>query len=168
MRLDPGGTKLRRTTTMLSATLRRQLRMLAAVDPRILIEDKSYSVALHYRLALHQEPFLKTKIAAITSAEPYDNIEILFGKAVVEIKSARYSKGTAVRELMTHSPFAGRIPVFIGDDTTDESVFEILPELNGRGYSVGRTVPGVQGAFASPDDVRSWLAGICTDRGRRS
>ena len=167
MRLDPHATKMRRSPTLLTETLRRQLHMLAAVDPRILFEDKTYSIALHYRLAMHQETFLKTKIAAITAAEPYRNLEILLGKAVIEIKSARYSKGTAVRELMSHPPFAGRTPVFIGDDTTDESVFAILPELSGRGYSVGRTVPGVQGAFGSPDDVRAWLAGICADTGRQ-
>jgi trehalose 6-phosphate phosphatase len=167
MRLDARATRMRRSPMHLTETLRRQLRMLAAVDPRILFEDKTYSIALHYRLAMHQETFLKTKIAAITSAEPYGNIEILFGKAVIELKSARYSKGTAVRELMTHPPFAGRTPVFIGDDTTDESVFEILPELNGLGYSVGRTVPGVQGVFGSPDDVRAWLASICPDTGRQ-
>jgi len=160
MRLDPRGQKMRRSASLLTETLRRQVRLLAAVDKRILFEDKSYSIALHYRLALNQEAFLKSKIAAITAAEPHGNIEVLFGKAVIEIKSARYSKGTAVRELMTHPPFAGRTPVFIGDDTTDESVFAILPELSGRGYSVGRAVAGVQGAFGSPDDVRAWLARI--------
>ena len=160
MRLDPHGQKVRRSATSLTETLRRQIRLLAAVDKRILVEDKSYSIALHYRLALNQETFLKAKIAAITAAEPHGNIEVLSGKAVIEIKSAQYSKGTAVRELMTLRPFAGRTPVFIGDDTTDESVFAILPELNGRGYSVGRAVPGVQGAFGSPDDVRAWLARI--------
>jgi trehalose 6-phosphate phosphatase len=167
MRIDPRGRMARRSATVLTETLRRQIRLLAAVDKRILIEDKSYSIALHYRLALNQETFLKNKIAAITAAEPNGKVEILSGKAVIEIKSAQYSKGTAVRELMTHPPFAGRSPVFIGDDTTDESVFAILPDLNGRGYSVGRAVPGVQGAFGSPDDVRSWLARICPDRSRQ-
>jgi len=122
---------------------------------------------LHYRLALNQEMFLRAKVAAITAAEPHGNVETLFGKAVIEIKSAQYSKGTAVRELMAHPPFAGRTPVFIGDDTTDETVFAILPELNGRGYSVGRAVPGVQGAFGSPDDVRAWLARIIANGGER-
>jgi len=168
MRFDPRGQKVRRSATSLTETLRRQIRLLAAVDKRILVEDKAYSIALHYRLALNQETFLRTKIAAITAAEPHGNIEVLSGKAVIEIKSAQYSKGTAVRELMTHPPFAGRMPLFIGDDTTDESVFAILPELSGRGYSVGRAVPGVQGAFGSPDDVRAWLARIVPDGGGRA
>jgi len=65
-------------------------------------------------------------------AEPWDApIEILPGKAVIEVKHAGFNKGTGVRELMTHAPFRGRRPIFIGDDTTDESVFAILPELDG-------------------------------------
>jgi GH15 family glucan-1,4-alpha-glucosidase len=55
-------------------------------------------------------------------------MEILFGKAVIEIKPRLFSKGSAVCELMTHPPFAGRTPLFIGDDITDESVFGLLPQ----------------------------------------
>ena len=58
---------------------------------------------------------------------------------------------------MTHAPFAGRMPVFIGDDVTDESVFAVLPALGGKGYAVGRHFSGVTGIFDSPDDVRAAL-----------
>ena len=58
---------------------------------------------------------------------------------------------------MTHAPFKGRRPVFIGDDTTDETVFAILPELDGIGFSVGRGVAGVAGCFDAPADVRAWF-----------
>jgi trehalose 6-phosphate phosphatase len=58
---------------------------------------------------------------------------------------------------MTHAPFARRVPVFIGDDVTDESVFAILPELGGQGYSVSRRFDGVAGVFESPMQVRSAL-----------
>ncbi len=61
---------------------------------------------------------------------------------------------------MRRKPFVGRKPLFVGDDTTDESVFAILPDLKGSGYSVGRQVAGTQGTFASPRDVRSWLRQI--------
>jgi trehalose 6-phosphate phosphatase len=62
-----------------------------------------------------------------------------------------------VRELMTHAPFRGRRPIFIGDDTTDETVFAILPELDGIGFSVGRQVAGLAGCFDTPASVRAWL-----------
>jgi trehalose 6-phosphate phosphatase len=58
---------------------------------------------------------------------------------------------------MTYAPFAGRRPIFIGDDTTDECVFTIMPELNGLAISVGRKVPGVSSYFDTPDSVRAWL-----------
>ena len=85
----------------------------------------------------------------------------MHGKAVIEIKSASFSKGEAVRELMKSPPFAHRRPVFVGDDTTDESVFRVLPMLGGLGYSVERHIAGVNGTFDSPADVRSWLAHLC-------
>jgi trehalose 6-phosphate phosphatase len=112
---------------------------------------------LHYRLAPEREPQVREAVEQIC-AEPWDApIEILPGKAVIEIKHAGFSKATGVRELMTHAPFAGRRPVFVGDDTTDETVFAILPELDGIGFSVGRQVVGLAGCFETPASVRAWL-----------
>ena len=85
------------------------------------------------------------------------NLELLSGKFVIEVKQTGFNKATAVRALMTHPPFNGRIPVFIGDDTTDEPVFPVIPEFHGSGFSVGRRVPGVPGHFDTPSDVRRWL-----------
>jgi trehalose 6-phosphate phosphatase len=92
-------------------------------------------------------------------------VDILPGKLVVEIKPARVSKALAVRELMNYPPFADRHPIFIGDDTTDEPVFGVIPDFGGLGFSVGRIVPGVSGHFDTPEDVRAWLARIVADRG---
>jgi trehalose 6-phosphate phosphatase len=89
-----------------------------------------------------------------------EDVEFLFGKSVIDVKPKLFSKGTAVRELMTCEPFAGRTPIFIGDDTTDEAAFAVMPDLKGFAYSVGRLMTGTQGTFASPQDVRSWLARI--------
>ena len=44
---------------------------------------------------------------------------------------------------MTHEPFKGRRPFFIGDDVTDETVFAIMPDLDGLAFSVGRRAKGV-------------------------
>jgi trehalose 6-phosphate phosphatase len=76
---------------------------------------------------------------------------------VIEVKHAGFSKATGVRELMMHAPFVGRRPVFIGDDTTDETVVAILPQLDGIGFSVGRQVAGLAGCFDTPASVRAWL-----------
>ena len=145
---------------MITEPLRRQIHLLARVDPQVLVEDKPHSIAVHYRLALQQETFLMKEVDTIISREPPGDLEILFGKAVIEIKPTLFSKGSAVTELMTHPPFAGRVPLFIGDDMTDESVFGILPGLAGGGYSVGKTVAGVQGTFRTPEHVRAWLTQV--------
>ena len=122
------------------------------------VEDKGSSVALHYRLVPERAGLIRAAVEEICAQTWDPPIEVLPGKAVIEIKPRRFSKGSAVRELMTHPPFAGRTPLFIGDDTTDESVFGLLPQLAGIGCSVGRLIPGTQGTFRSPQHVRSWLA----------
>ena len=71
------------------------------------------------------------------------SFELLAGKAVIEIKYAAFNKGSAVRDLMTYPPFAGRAPIFVGDDRTDEDAFKVVPEFNGQAMSVGRKLPGI-------------------------
>jgi len=141
--------------------LRGLVEAVAAADPRVIIEAKATSLAVHYRLAPELEQMLKTKIAAIVDRVALQDIEVLHGKAVIEIKSSHFSKGTAVCELMKRLPFAGRKPIFIGDDSTDVSVFKMLPALGGIGYAVERFMPGAHGTFGSPREVRSWLASLC-------
>jgi trehalose 6-phosphate phosphatase len=68
-----------------------------------------------------------------------------------------------VIELMKHPPFLGRRPVFIGDDVTDESVFAIMPGMDGLSFSVGRKAAGVDGHFDAPNDVRAWLTHLLDD-----
>jgi trehalose 6-phosphate phosphatase len=156
---------LHKKAVELSPTTKNQVLAAAAVDPRIIVEDKRSSLAVHYRLAPAQALLMKNKIAAIVGRASDENLEVLCGKAVIEIKPRAFTKGTAVRELMRIPPFANRTPVFVGDDVTDESVFAMLPELAGLGYSVGRVVDGVRGVFGGPQDVRDWLADLATGHG---
>jgi len=149
----------------LSADLKRQLAALTELGPGLLAEDKGYSLALHYRLAPELGPALHAAAIRICAQMPAGGVEIMPGKAVIEVIPARTSKALAVRELMIHPPFADRHPIFIGDDVTDEAVFDVIPQFGGWGFSVGRIVPGVKGHFDKPEDVRSWLARIVADRG---
>jgi len=160
MRLSPGASNVETSPIVLPRSLRERLHRLAATDPRVILEDKSHSMALHYRLTPEHETFLKTAMREIVAGEHAGTVELLFGKYVIDIKPKQFSKGLAVCELMCHQPFADRTPLFIGDDTTDESVFAILPDLNGIGYSVGKPVPGTHGTFGTSQDVRAWLTEI--------
>ena len=143
--------------------LKRRLAAIAKLSPGILLEDKGYSLALHYRLAPHAEKAIYEAVSLIRADLPSAPIEILPGKCVCEIKHSGFTKATGVRELMMHEPFQGRRPIFIGDDVTDETVFAIMPEFDGLAFSVGRRAHGVAGHFDEPRDVREWLAHLLDD-----
>src|SRR5579871_2488987 len=138
--------------------LKRRLAVIARLSPGILLEDKGYSLALHYRLAPHAEKAIYEAVSLIRADLPNAPIEVLPGKSVVEIKHSGFTKARGVLELMKHEPFKGRRPLFIGDDVTDETVFAILPDFNGVGFSVGHRVRGGAGHFDAPRDVREFLA----------
>ena len=144
----------------LDPDVKRRFAAIAEAGPGIILEDKGYSLALHYRLAPDKERLVRESAAKICADLQASSIELLPGKLVVEIKQTGFTKATAVRELMTYAPFADRRPIFLGDDETDLGVFEILPDFDGIGISVGRNVPGVKACFERPTDVRHWLEQI--------
>jgi trehalose 6-phosphate phosphatase len=144
--------------------LRRILADAATPGSGVIVEDNGYSLALHYRKAPQHEDRLRKHIAAGRAAFAAEPTEVLPGKAMFEVKRPNVSKGDGVRALMSHSPFAGRKPVFIGDDVTDESVFALLPALGGKGFSVGRHFGGLAGIFDSPHDVRVALQRLAGGR----
>jgi trehalose 6-phosphate phosphatase len=143
--------------------LKLRLAAIARLSPGILLEDKGYSLALHYRLAPHAEKAIYAAVSLIRADLPNAPIEVLPGKCVCEIKHSGFTKATGVLELMAHEPFRGRRPIFIGDDVTDETVFAIMPDLGGLAFSVGRRAQGVAGHFDEPRDVRDWLAHLLDD-----
>jgi trehalose 6-phosphate phosphatase len=145
---------------LLSKALKRKLATVGELGPGILVEDKGYSLALHYRLAPEKGPAVLAAITKICAGIPDEAVEILPGKLVVDIKPVGINKGDAVCALMQHPPFAGRHPIFIGDDTTDLPVFSIIPKFGGQAYSVGGIVADVDGRFATPETVRDWLSQV--------
>jgi trehalose 6-phosphate phosphatase len=131
--------------------------LIAAAGEGILIEDKGYSIALHYRLAPERGGALREAVAAIVAEHADSGVEILPGKWVIEVKPERFTKGTGIRHLMHDPPFRGRTPYFIGDDVTDEAAFAVLPQFAGIGFSVGRPFKGAVGVFEDAVAVRDWL-----------
>ena len=137
--------------------MRRRLIEAAIPGSGVVFEDKGYSVALHYRKASHHEERLRAHIAATRAAFPDIETEVLPGKAMFEVKRPGVDKGDGVRAVMAQAPFAGRMPVFIGDDVTDKAAFAALVEFGGKGFSVGCQFDGVDGVFSSPEQVRQAL-----------
>jgi trehalose 6-phosphate phosphatase len=154
------GAEPRRCAPEMNAALRRKLAGIAELGPGILVEDKGYSLALHYRLAPEKGEAVRAAVERICADAPPGTVDILPGKMVVEIKPLGVNKAYAVSELMTCPPFVDRNPIFIGDDTTDEPVFGIIPRFGGLGFSVGRVVAEANGHFEKPESVRAWLARI--------
>jgi trehalose 6-phosphate phosphatase len=142
----------------LPQSLRQFLVSAAEPDPRLEVEDKGYSVALHFRKAPEHERHLRAHVEKGLAIYPNEALEMLSGKAMIEVKRPGVSKGEAVRALMMQAPFAGRRPVFVGDDVTDETVFAVMPALGGESFSVSRAFDGVPYVFAAPADVRRALA----------
>ena len=141
----------------LPEALRRRLTAAENLDPGILIEDKGYSLALHYRRVPAVETRLRAYIDAACADFAGEPMEMLPGKALFEIKRPGVSKGEGVRALLAHAPFAGRAPVFIGDDETDKTLFALLPQFGGVGFSVDLEYAGLAGIFSSPAAVRGAL-----------
>lgn len=160
IRLGGTGHPIRQAAGELDPALRQDLTDIARSKDGILIEDKGFSLAIHYRLAPDQEPMIQGALDEIFATHDSSMIELLAGKSVIEVKQSAFDKGKAVRELMRRPPFEGRRPLFIGDDVTDEAAFAVMPEFSGLAYSVSRSVPGAMGSFPSPHAVRTWLCSI--------
>ena len=163
MRIDPDNDSVASHAPPMDKELKRRLAAIAKLSPGILLEDKGYSLALHYRLAPHAEKAIYEAVSLIRADLPNAPIEILPGKCVCEIKHSGFTKATGVKELMTREPFKGRRPLFIGDDVTDETVFGIMPDYDGLAFSVGRRAHGVAGHFDAPSDVREFLTRLLDD-----
>ena len=84
--------------------------------------------------------------------------EIMDAHSAIEIKNPCFTKAGAIATFLSTSTFRGRTPIFVGDDTTDESGFALVTARGGLAYSVGRPRPGAIGAFSEPSAVREWLA----------
>ena len=157
MRPVAGGVTISGRSTPLDPIFRQRLKDIAANHPGVLVEDKGYSIALHYRQVPKQGLALVHDVKHAYQRWGDQSFELLAGKAVLEIKYAAFNKGSAVRDLMTYPPFKGRAPIFVGDDRTDEDAFKVMPEFNGQSMSVGRKLPGIEKYFECPADVRRWL-----------
>ncbi len=158
MRLDPNGA-IRRAAGLDAAVVDR-VRDLTAADPRLLIEDKRESVAVHYRGADDAERGLGLALEAFVAAAP-DGLMLLRGRKVFEIMRAHVSKGAAVSRFLKAAPFAGRRPVMIGDDRTDVAAIEACIARGGYGFRVeSELFSATEADFSGPEAVRAWLADL--------
>lgn len=110
------------------------LRQLAVAHPGVLIENKPFGLAIHYRLAPNAEQDCHDLAERIAAQE---GLDVQHGKMVVELKSHSLTKGDAVRAFMAAEPMRNGRPLFMGDDLTDEAGFAAAAEGGGAGILVG-------------------------------
>lgn len=104
--------------------------------PGMVVEDKEIAIALHYRQAPDREPEAEIAMTGLLR-EIGTGWELQRGKKVIELRPSGASKGAAVRAFLQEAPFAGRLPVTIGDDVTDETMFPVANELGGISIRIG-------------------------------
>ncbi len=163
-RIAPGGKILHRGgDPALLDDLRQRFAKLAADHPGIVVEDKTWSLSVHYRAEPETGPEI---IALATDHMPEgEHLHLMHGKMVAEIKPAGIDKGKVVHSFLAEPPFAGRIPVFIGDDRTDEDGFAAVNAQGGISIRVGPRPASVDTSRArwqcrDVDDLAAWLAAL--------
>lgn len=136
------------------------LRKAVARHPGIVAERKSRSIALNYREAPRLAGYVH-RLMREQQALHLPAFSIQRGKGIVELKPAAMDKGLAINQLLAVEPFAGRLPVFLGDDVSDEIGFEVVNAIGGHSIKVGPERTAAQYRLSDVTEVRKWLrAGI--------
>lgn len=139
---------------------------LAALNPGLLVENKRGSLALHYRQRPELEDLCLRTMQQAVDETP--GLTLLRGKMVAEAKPGGASKGQAIEAFLAEPPFAGRTPVFIGDDVTDEAGFSTVQRLGGLGIKVGEGATIAERRLADPTALRRELQAALAARMTRN
>lgn len=134
--------------------------------PVLTIEHKRGSLALHFRQAPELESLCVATLQDAVDRSP--GLTLLRGKMVVEAKPGGASKGRAIEEFLAEEPFAGRTPVFIGDDVTDEVGFSTVQRLGGLGVKVGEGPSVAWQRMAGPAEMREEMERVVQHQLRKA
>ncbi|MBC8057960.1 MAG: trehalose-phosphatase, partial [Rhizobiales bacterium] len=140
-------------------TVMHAARVLVAAHAGLILETKPAGFSLHYRARPELEGECREVLFAALASLPAasDVWQWLHGHCVFELKQRSVSKGSAVRALLAQAPFAGRQPVFVGDDVTDEDGIEVAQAAGGFGVRVGGGESQARYRLADTDAVGAWL-----------
>jgi trehalose 6-phosphate phosphatase len=143
--------------------LRPELQALERQQPGVWIEDKGRTLALHYRAVPEAGAEIRDRAERLLR-EQGDGLRLIPGKMVVEFQPRHYGKDSAIAAFMAEPPFRGRVPVFLGDDTTDEEGFAEVNRRGGLSIRVGAPLATSAAAYSLPSVAAAldWLAGTRT------
>lgn len=139
------------------ARVRKQLADFARGHEGLLLEDKHYAVAMHFRRA----PEMRDEVYRIMNdvlVQLGPTFALQAGKSVLELRPGAWTKGSSITAFMQEPPFVGRTPVFIGDDVTDEDAFAVVNEMSGMSVRVGNPAATLaRHRLGGVSDVLRWL-----------
>jgi trehalose 6-phosphate phosphatase len=118
----------------------------------VLLERKARGFVLHVRRAPEHSEAARAVMEGLLAGHEA-RFALLAAHMAWEIRPRGADKGSAVAALMARAPFAGRVPVYVGDDVTDEDGMREARAHGGMGLRV-------QDAFGDPAGVRAWLASL--------
>jgi trehalose 6-phosphate phosphatase len=136
--------------------MRTRLADVVARHRGLLLEDKGMTLALHYRAAPALASLAHRTMRELQQAAGA-NFDLQRGKRVVELKPADHDKGTAVTEFMSELPFRDRLPVYVGDDATDEHAFRVVNAMGGHSIKVGTGASAARWRVSDVAAVREWV-----------
>ncbi|MEM8811070.1 MAG: trehalose-phosphatase [Pseudomonadota bacterium] len=122
----------------------------------LFLERKSVSIALHYRASPELEE--KSLTAMADAIAGLEDIHLVRGKMVVEAKGGRTTKGAAITDFLAERPFSGRLPVFAGDDITDEDGFDTVNARGGLSIKIGDGPTKANHRFEDREALIEWLS----------
>jgi trehalose 6-phosphate phosphatase len=133
---------------------------LAASKKGVMLEDKGRALAIHYRKAPQEAESVRHQVDDLVRPSA-EELKVLHGKMVSEVKPRHADKGSAIRGFMGEPPFEGRVPVFVGDDVTDEDGFAMVNGFDGYAIRVGRdSETAARYRLADVDQVIAWLEAL--------
>lgn len=142
--------------------LRDKLAAFAAARPGIVLEDKQLALAVHFRQVPERADEVAELGTELAESLP-EGWDSLHGNHVLEIKPVAADKGAAIRDFMSEPPFAGRTPIFVGDDVTDEDGFRVVNDLGGISVKVNHGPTSARWRLADVDAVTTWLEANTAD-----
>jgi trehalose 6-phosphate phosphatase len=153
-RPDDGDTTAASVSDELQVARRRLEVDIGPSDP-IFVEDKGGALVLHFRASPDQRR--RAASCARKAAEGLDSLHVMGGHSIFEIRQHDVTKADAVRRFMQRPPFAGRMPIFAGDDLTDEDGFRAAAALGGFGVKIGPGKTRAEFRLPGTQAVHTWL-----------
>ena len=167
MRFEPGGPSISaRGARELPQSLWTDLTRVVATFPGALVENKRFSFAVHYRLAPESERPLREAVMRLADSS-HVAVEVMNAHQAIELKAPGSDKGGAIASFLSTPAFRGRTPIFVGDDTTDESGFAVVAARGGYAFSVGAWRPRRERDVPATERGSGLARGIRQPRGRR-